>query len=70
MKTDNTCAKCGSKDLVRIPAVPGEEPHLVVGDRILHMVGVTKFVCANCGYLEHWVDEAHLAKLKEKYGRS
>lgn len=70
MKNSNRCAKCSGTELLRIPSLPGEEPHLVVGDHVMHEIPVTKFVCAKCGYMEQWVENpTDLAKLSEEYGR-
>jgi predicted nucleic-acid-binding Zn-ribbon protein len=69
MKQDNQCTRCGSSNLLRIPVVPGDGPHIVIGDRLMHSIPVTQFVCSDCGYIENWVaDENELARLKEQYG--
>lgn len=69
MKQNNKCTKCGSVDLLRIPIIPGEEPHIVVGERPMHMVAVTKFICGQCGFIEEWVESTDdLAKLRTEYG--
>ena len=69
MKKDNQCTKCGSADLLRIPALPTDEPHFSVGDRGMRTVPVTRYVCTTCGFVEEWVDSKEdLAKLKEQYG--
>jgi len=69
MKRDNQCTHCGSKSLLRIPVVPGDGPHIVVGDRLMHSIPVAQFVCSDCGFIENWVaGKNELAKLKEQYG--
>jgi ribosomal protein S27AE len=70
MKQDNKCTKCGSTELLAIPGVPGEEPHIAVGHPVMHSVKVTRYVCGRCGYIEQWVEsDGELAKLREEYGR-
>ena len=69
MKNNNKCTKCKSADLLRIPLVPGEGPHIAVGERGMHLVSISKYVCGNCGYIEEWVDDPQdLAELRKEYG--
>jgi len=69
MKQKNKCIKCSSPDLLRIPTTPGEPPGIAVGDRGMQRVAVSKFVCANCGFIEEWVENANdLDKLRRDYG--
>ena len=60
------CGKCGSTDLLPVPATPGDHSHIVTGDRVLRTVAVDKYVCTDCGYVEQWVnDKVDLKTLKE-----
>jgi len=69
MKRKNHCAKCASPDLLLIPSVPGEDPHIVVGQCGMRSVAVTKYVCGKCGYIEEWVEDARdLTELRKEYG--
>lgn len=70
MKMNNRCAKCSSTDLLQIPPVPGDGPHIAVEHESgLEMVGVARFVCANCGYIEQWVhDLSELTEIRREYG--
>jgi hypothetical protein len=69
MKRKNLCAKCKAPNLLPIPIVPGEEPHIVVGERGMRSVAVRKYVCGQCGYIEEWVDNIDdLAELRKEYG--
>jgi predicted nucleic-acid-binding Zn-ribbon protein len=69
MDQKNKCAKCSSSDLLRVPSIPGEPPSIVVGERAMHKVAVAKFVCADCGYIEEWVEDiSDLEKLRREYG--
>jgi ribosomal protein S27AE len=70
MKKNNKCTKCGSTHLIRIPVIPGEGPHIAIGDRVMHTLPVLQFVCGACGYIENWVaGDGELAKLREQYGQ-
>ena len=60
------CGKCGSRELLAVPATPGDHSHIVAGDRVLRTVAVDKYVCTDCGYVEQWVNnKADLKTLKE-----
>ncbi len=60
------CGKCGSPDLLRVPATPADHSHIVIEDRVLRTVAVDEYVCTDCGYVEQWVNsKADLTKLKE-----
>jgi hypothetical protein len=39
-----------------VPATPGQHSHIVFGERVLHTVKVTTYVCTACGIVEQWVD--------------
>lgn len=70
MSRQGKCAKCGGKELIRVPIMPGEGPHIAVGDRLMHPVPLRQIVCAACGYIETWVEGADdLANLRAEYGQ-
>ena len=70
MKKTNTCCKCASKDVIKIP---GETGLFGVGNNVpvgfLHgTVNITRYFCSNCGYIEEWVDDIRdIKKLEAKY---
>jgi DNA-directed RNA polymerase subunit RPC12/RpoP len=65
MHRHEQCVQCGSRDLLRVPATPGNHSHIVVGDRLLRSIQVDKYVCTDCGRIEEWVnDKDDLRKLK------
>ena len=67
---DNKCLKCGSEELLKIPAVPGEGPHIVIGEPLMRPVLVSKHICTKCGFIEEWVENNEdLSKLRDEYGR-
>ena len=57
----HTCPKCGSKDILRIP----DNPHRHASSNsiytttltLLGKVPVIRHVCADCGYVENWVEK-------------
>ena len=64
------CTKCGSKDLLFIPTLTGEEPRIAVGEYGMHMVSITRLVCGRCGYIEQWISNPEdIKKLKHEYSQ-
>jgi hypothetical protein len=57
MKSANACLRCKSDEVVRVPPVPGDVPHIAVGDGPMHSVDVVTYVCTKCGLLEQRVDD-------------
>ncbi len=66
MKKTNTCPKCGSHEILRVKdtGTGNASNALVLG--MLSAVWLPRYVCCDCGYVEEWVDESDLWKLKEK----
>ena len=52
------CGACGSSRLLRIPTTPGDHSHITTGARLLHTIGIDKYVCTECGKVEEWVGSA------------
>jgi predicted nucleic-acid-binding Zn-ribbon protein len=73
MKKTGQCVKCGSSDLIRIPgrlrSYGGGGNYIVAGTTMIApIVPVTRFLCAQCGYSEEWVESAsEIEKLREAY---
>ena len=68
MKKTKTCPKCGGTALLRVEDGVGDRSiNLILG--WFSIVPVTRYVCTDCGYAESWVDDQHLAELKERYQR-
>lgn len=72
MKNTNTCPKCGSRSIVRVP----DNAHRYLANSIcitklvtVERVPVARYVCCDCGYVENWV-EAHreLDAIKQVFG--
>lgn len=69
MQPNLVCPKCGSSDLLRIPSLPDENSRIAVGERLMHSVHLSQYVCGVCGYVEQWVDDpADLDELRKEYG--
>ena len=73
MKTTQTCPKCQSKDVMRIPGSIGgygAGNNIPLGRTIFGgFVKVTRFLCGACGFSEEWIDDAaDLARVKAKFG--
>lgn len=71
MKRNGKCVKCGSPELIRVPVIPGEGPHIAVGDRTMYSVPLRHIVCGTCGYIEVWIDgKENLSRLRKEYGKA
>ena len=74
MKHTHQCPKCGSFDLLHIPAKAGPYGSgnvIQTGATVFSAVPVNRYVCMNCGYAEEWIDNREqLEKLRKKYGPS
>ena len=65
MKKTKTCPKCGGNHILRVEDNGGVSLYL----GLLSRTPVARYVCTDCGYAESWVDDQHLAELKERYQR-
>jgi len=65
-----SCGVCGSAALFKIPMIESDHSHIVVGDRLMRPVSVSKYVCTECGRVEEWVKGANdLRLLKQELRR-
>ena len=65
MKRTGTCPKCGGTKLLRVKDTGGNAGiSLILG--FLSTAPVTRYACTKCGYVESWVEEKHLDKLKNR----
>jgi len=71
MKNSQTCPKCNTNDIVKIPGntvADGSGNNIKVGMTILNAIKVTRYVCGNCGYSEEWIDDKKdIEKLKRSF---
>ena len=72
MRPPTPCPKCSSTDIIRVPAVKGAYGtgnFITFGLWSSKRVPVTRYMCANCGFTEEWIDEAsHIAELRQRFG--
>ena len=68
MKTTETCPKCESHQIIRVPGyIAGN--HIRLFFLIPGQVRVSRYLCTECGYSEEWIDKADdIHRLKERYG--
>lgn len=70
MKNTNKCPKCGSSDIIKVPGYAGaygSGNNIMVGMTIKSAVPVDRYLCADCGYSEEWVDIDNIDKIKKKF---
>ncbi len=70
MKHTQLCPKCDSSDILRIKggSTWTGYQNFIIGS-VTKMVLVTRYLCANCGFSEEWVEDPKgLALLKKKHG--
>ena len=64
------CPKCDSTDIIRIKGGSAWTGYQnFIRGTMTRMVMVTRYLCADCGFSEEWVEkEKDLQLLKKKYG--
>ncbi|MFW5864700.1 MAG: hypothetical protein ACOCUE_01410 [Candidatus Izemoplasmataceae bacterium] len=71
MKNTNTCPKCASKEIIRIPGKHtgfGAGNIIIVGQTAIKPVLVTRFVCEACGFSEEWIEStSDIERIKKRY---
>lgn len=71
MKNNNTCPKCHSQKIIRIPGSVGAHGagnNILTNFTIFGAVKVTRYVCAECGFSEEWIENSEdINKLKENF---
>ncbi|MEM9548155.1 MAG: hypothetical protein AAGA77_19395 [Bacteroidota bacterium] len=70
MKNSHMCPKCNSTDIIRIKGGSTWTGYQnFIRGTMTKMVLVTRYLCADCGFSEEWVEkEKDLELLKKKYG--
>jgi hypothetical protein len=64
------CGSCGSAGLYKIPMIGADHSHIVVGDRLMQAIAVSKYVCTECGRVQEWVVGINdLTRLKGEISR-
>lgn len=66
MKTTKRCPKCGSLHILRFDGYVGpygSGNNLQTGRTIFSSVPVCRYICADCGYTEEWIDREDLERV-------
>ena len=66
MNNTKICPKCQSTDIVRIDGSVGAHGagnNVLLGMSIFSAVNVNRYICADCGFTEEWIDKADLEKV-------
>lgn len=67
MKNTKTCPKCGGNKILRVDGqcgVYGVGNNIPTGMTIFGAVMVNRYLCADCGYSEEWIDKDDIEKVK------
>lgn len=66
MKKTGICPKCGSQDIILLPANKKVNAYIdfVIDGR--HFARVDRYVCRNCGYIEEYVVKEDVKKIQIK----
>jgi predicted nucleic-acid-binding Zn-ribbon protein len=74
MKNSMKCPKCQSCNIVRIEGqvgAYGSGNNIMTGITIFSAVKVTRYLCADCGFSEEWIESKDdLDKLRNKFMQS
>ena len=68
MRRNSACDKCGKIDIIHVPGDAHHGPtdsgaNISLGLAHGH-VNVDRYICGNCGYVEHWVQPGEIEKLR------
>jgi ribosomal protein S27AE len=64
MKNTGVCPKCGWTEIIKIRG--GAFNVIVTG--LFSSVVLTRYVCGQCGFVEHWVPQDGIDLLRKKFG--
>lgn len=66
MNNKKICPKCGSDDIIRFDgSTDNLYSSIMPGTTIFSAVPFDRFVCCNCGFIEHWVRKGDIEKLRK-----
>lgn len=73
MKNGNSCPRCGSRRVLRIPDNRGRHASgnniYTTAVTLFGKIPVIRYVCRECGYVENWVENRReLEALEEAFG--
>ncbi len=67
MKNTKKCPKCGSDDILYAKGYTGgygAGSNIMYGVTIFSAVDVDRYICGNCGYIEHYVKTPDIKVLR------
>ena len=67
MKNTKTCPKCNSTDIVRMDGycgAYGSGSNILTGKSTFSAVNVNRYICCKCGFIEEWIDQEDIQKVK------
>lgn len=70
MKQSGICTKCQGTDIIRVEGSAkgyGAGNNIPIGMTIFSYVKVPRYVCGTCGYVEEWLDEKDITKIREEF---
>ncbi len=60
-----SCSKCGSSNIAEVKN-KAEARAIMLGKTGLGLIHPTSFICKDCGYIEEYLEDKNLAKLRKK----
>ncbi len=68
MKYTKKCPKCGSTDILYAKGYTGScgsGSNIMCGATIFSAVDVDRYICGNCGYVEHFVRKSGIEAIRK-----
>ena len=68
MKQSRVCPKCGGTDILIFEGYAGaygSGNHIMPGHSIFSAVPIDRHICCGCGFVEEWVREEDMEKLRK-----
>ena len=65
MKNIKLCPKCNSADIYRAEGELVGDGKNIIPCNLFTNVPVDRYICGDCGYVEHWVSQEHLDEIKK-----
>lgn len=66
MKKTGKCSKCGSHDILLLPANKRSNAYIDFVVDGNHFARVDRYVCRNCGYFEEYIVKEDIKKIQVK----
>ncbi len=65
MKNTHICPKCNSNDILRVEGIHEGygAGNIIRISLLMKWVGVNRYICCNCGFVEEWIDKEDIEKL-------